>query len=147
MRRQPLEEREGRLFGPGVYDMKAGLAIAMTAIRVLLATVPAERRPHVTWLITTDEEVGSQTSRALIEQLARESAAVLVTEPALPSGGVKTSRKGVGEFVLDVQGVSSHAGADPTLGASAIHELARQILALQALADPVARADGQRRRD
>jgi glutamate carboxypeptidase len=86
-------------------------------------------------LWTTDEEIGSVTSRALIEETARRSRAVLVLEPSLPGGGAKTSRKGVGEFELLVHGVSAHAGLDPGKGASAIHELARQILALEAFQD------------
>jgi glutamate carboxypeptidase len=80
--------------------------------------------------------VGSPTSRALIESLARASSAVLVLEPALATGAVKTSRKGVGEFEVTAHGVAAHAGVDPGAGASAIHELARQILALEALNDP-----------
>jgi glutamate carboxypeptidase len=87
-------------------------------------------------LWTTDEEVGSGTSRGRIEAEARSAKAVLVLEPSLPGGAVKTRRKGCGEFVLTVHGVSAHAGIDPSKGASAIHELAHQILALQALADP-----------
>jgi glutamate carboxypeptidase len=86
-------------------------------------------------LWTTDEEVGSGTSRALIEQEARASDAVLVVEPSLPGGACKTQRKGCGEFLLTVHGVSAHAGIDPRKGASAIHEIARQILALEALRD------------
>jgi len=132
--RQPLEVRDGRLFGPGVLDMKAGLAIAMTAMRVVRAATG--RAPSVTLLATSDEEVGSATSRALIETLARESAAVLVFEPALPGGGLKTARKGVGQFTISATGVSSHAGAQPDAGASAIVEIARQVLDLRALANP-----------
>ena len=78
-------------------------------------------------LWTTDEEIGSQTSRAAIEDEARRSDAVLVLEPALPGGAVKTARKGCGQFALTVTGVAAHAGIDPTKGASAIHELAHQI--------------------
>jgi len=136
LQRQPLEERDGKLFGPGVYDMKAGLAIGATAVRVLQDTCAPEERPAVTFLVTSDEEVGSATSRKLIEDLARQHDAVLVLEPAIPGGAVKTARKGVGEFQIVLRGISSHADADPDAGASAIHELARQILALEALADP-----------
>ncbi|HYN08442.1 MAG TPA: M20 family metallopeptidase [Vicinamibacterales bacterium] len=134
--RMPLEEKDGKLFGPGVLDMKAGLAIGITAARLLVSEVPAASRPRVRLLATTDEEIGSATSRAAIETLARESAAVLVLEPALPGGAVKTARKGVGEFELVVDGISSHAGADPGAGASAVHELARQITAIAGLSDP-----------
>jgi glutamate carboxypeptidase len=136
LRRMPIVERDGKLFGPGILDMKAGLAIGVTAARVLAVEVPESRRPRVTLLATSDEEVGSQSSRAEIERRARESAAVLVLEPALAGGAVKTARKGVGEFTVIAHGVSSHAGADPGAGASAIHELARQILAVEALTDP-----------
>jgi glutamate carboxypeptidase len=134
--RMPIEERDGRLHGPGVLDMKAGLAIGITAARVLVETRPAAERPTIRLLATSDEEVGSATSRAAIERLARESAAVLVLEPALPGGAVKTARKGVGEFELVAQGISAHAGANPGAGASAIHEIARQVLAIGALNDP-----------
>lgn len=134
--RQPIVIREGRLFGPGVFDMKAGLAIGLAAVRALQRTRAPAERPAVTLLATADEEVGSGTSRALIEQLARESGAVLVLEPAQADGGVKTARKGVGEFQIRTTGVSSHAGLNPEAGASAVVELARQIVAVQALADP-----------
>jgi glutamate carboxypeptidase len=87
-------------------------------------------------LWTTDEEVGSTTSRALIETEAVKSDAVLVFEPSLPGGALKTSRKGVGQFEMIVRGVSAHAGLDPGKGVSAIRELARQILAIDDLQDP-----------
>jgi glutamate carboxypeptidase len=133
--RMPLEEKEGRLFGPGVLDMKAGLAIGITAARVVSSGRAAGKRPRIRLIATTDEEVGSGSSRAVIETLARESAAVLVLEPALPGGAVKTARKGVGEFEIVAEGISSHAGADPGAGASAVHELARQIVAMAGLTD------------
>ncbi|MCL4847030.1 MAG: M20 family metallopeptidase [Acidobacteria bacterium] len=132
--RMPIEMRDGRLHGPGVYDMKAGLALGMLALEGLAATGHVFGR-RVVVLATTDEETGSHRSRALLEAEAAKSHAVLVLEPALAGGGVKTARKGVGEFRLDVHGVSAHAGVDPTKGASAIHELARQILALETLRD------------
>ena len=134
--RMPLVEREGKLFGPGVYDMKAGLAIGILAARALVEAIPVARRPRVSLLITSDEETGSLTSRALIEQTAREHVAALVLEPALPDGAIKTARKGVGEFEVVAHGVSAHAGVDPAPGASAVHEIARQIAAIDALADP-----------
>lgn len=134
--RMPLEEKDGKLFGPGVLDMKAGLAIGITAARAVSSDLAARKRPRIRLIATTDEEVGSATSRAVIETLARESVAALVLEPALPGGAVKTARKGVGEFEIVAEGISSHAGADPGAGASAVHELARQIVALAGMTDP-----------
>jgi glutamate carboxypeptidase len=129
----PVEIREGRLHGPGTFDMKAGLAIAILAA---MAARPQLRDLRVRCLFTTDEEIGSGSSRTLIEEEARASAAVLVFEPALPGGILKTARKGVGTFRLDVRGVSAHAGIAPADGASAILELSRQVLALHALQAP-----------
>ena len=134
--RQPVEIRDGRLYGPGVYDMKAGLAMAAVAIDQLVAHVSESDRPAVTLLATADEEVGSRTSRSTIESLAKESDAVLVLEPAMANGAVKTARKGVGEFEIVTTGVSSHSGVDPAAGASAIHEIARLVTTVQSLADP-----------
>ena len=136
LERMPLVERDGKLFGPGVLDMKAGVAIGATAAKALAASLPAGRRPRVTLLVTSDEEVGSRSSRQEIERRALASAAVLVLEPALPGGAVKTARKGVGEFQVIARGVPSHAGANPEAGASAVHELARQIIAIEALNEP-----------
>ena len=124
--RMPLARSDGRLHGPGVFDMKAGIAIAMLATRALLEAGPAiDHRIVMLW--TTDEEIGSASSRAAIEEEARRSRAVLVLEPSLPGGAVKTSRKGCGQYELVVRGVAAHAGIDPSKGASAIRELAQQI--------------------
>lgn len=131
--RMPLREEDGRLHGPGIYDMKASIAIALLAVRALEAR--RRPRPRIVMLWTTDEEVGSATSRALIEAEARQSDAVLVLEPSLPGGACKTQRKGCGEFNLKVHGISAHAGIDPRQGASAVHELARLILAVESFAD------------
>jgi glutamate carboxypeptidase len=134
--RMPLHRADGRLYGPGTLDMKAGLTIGLAAMKIVAGHLPPEARPAVKMLITSDEEVGSATSRALIEALGRASAAVLVLEPAIPGGALKTARKGVGEFEVLAHGVSSHAGADPGAGASAVHELAHQITAIAGLVDP-----------
>jgi glutamate carboxypeptidase len=115
-----------------VFDMKAGIGIGMLAARALLETAtPLSHRIVMLW--TTDEEVGSETSRQAIEDEARRSAAVLVLEPALPGGALKTARKGCAQYDFVVRGVSAHAGIDPTKGASAIHELAHQICRLYRL--------------
>ncbi|MEO5895955.1 MAG: M20 family metallopeptidase [Vicinamibacterales bacterium] len=133
IQRMPFIEEDGRLFGPGIFDMKSSIAVALLAVRALREL--RMRRPRVVMLWTTDEEIGSHSSRAIIEAQAQQSDAVLVVEPSLPGGGAKTGRKGCGEFTITAHGVSAHAGIDPRKGASAIHELAHQILALQALSE------------
>ena len=131
LQQMPYREEDGRLYGPGVFDMKAGIAVAMLATRAVRAVGP--RRPSIVMLWTTDEEVGSGTSRQFIEEEASRSKAVLVLEPSLPGGSVKTERKGCGDFELIVEGVAAHAGIDPSKGANAIHELAHQIVSVQKL--------------
>ncbi len=132
--RMPLTQSSGRLHGPGVFDMKDGIAIGMLATRALLETgAPIAHRIVMLW--TTDEEIGSGSSRAAIEDEARRSDAVLVLEPSLPGGAVKTSRKGCGGYQLVVRGVAAHAGIEPEKGASAVHELAHQILRVNGLQD------------
>jgi glutamate carboxypeptidase len=135
LERMPLQEKDGRLYGPGIFDMKAGIGVAMLAVRTLRRELDATATPRIVMLWTSDEEVGSGTSRPIIEAEARRSRAVLVLEPSLPGGAAKTTRKGCGDFVLTVHGVSAHAGIDPGRGANAVHELARQIVAIQALED------------
>jgi glutamate carboxypeptidase len=107
----------------------------MLAVRTLRRELDATATPRIVMLWTSDEEVGSGTSRPIIEAEAGRSRAVLVLEPSLPGGAAKTTRKGCGDFVLTVHGVSAHAGIDPGRGANAVHELARQIVAIQALED------------
>jgi len=120
LERMPLRRDAGRLHGPGIFDMKAGIAIAMLATRALLETgAPLSRRIVMLW--TTDEEIGSESSRLAIEDEARRSDAVLVLEPSLPGGALKTSRKGCGGYEVLVTGVSAHAGIEPQKGASAVH--------------------------
>jgi glutamate carboxypeptidase len=134
LERMPIIESDGRLHGPGVFDMKAGIVIGMLATRALLETGAALSR-RIVMLWTTDEEIGSESSRAAIEDEARRSDAVLVLEPSLPGGAVKTSRKGCGTFQLTVTGVAAHAGIEPQKGASAIQELAHHVLRINQLQD------------
>ena len=128
----PSHVADGRLHGPGVLDMKSGIALMLYAIEALQAWHSTLPRP-VTVFLVSDEEVGSYSSRPITEALAKDSAAVLVLEPAGPRGAVKTARKGVGEYTLTVKGVAAHAGLDPGKGHSAILELARQIIAVSKL--------------
>jgi glutamate carboxypeptidase len=124
----PCKIDRGRLHGPGVLDMKAGIALIFHAIEALQSWHGRLPRP-VTVFLVSDEEVGSHSSRKITEALAKKSAGVLVLEPAAGlRGAVKTARKGVGEYTLRVRGVAAHAGLDPGKGHSAIVELAHQII-------------------
>ncbi len=132
--RRPFAIRDGRAYGPGVYDMKAGLLQAMFALKAMkeCGVFPADKT--VALFLNSDEEISSQTSRAFIEEEAGRSSSVFVLEPPMePSGALKTARKGSGRYKLAVEGISAHAGVDPTKGVSAIHELSYQIQALHAL--------------
>ncbi len=125
--RMPFRVSRGRAWGPGIFDMKGGLVIALHAVDALAATgyLPEKR---IVFLWTSDEEIGSGSSRAAIEHEAKRSYAVLVLEPASgPDGRVKTGRKGVGEIELLVTGRSAHAGLNPEDGINAIEEIALQI--------------------
>lgn len=128
--RWPFEVAEGRATGPGCFDMKAGLVQGLHALAGL------DDLTGVALLATTDEELGSPTSRELIEHTARGCDAVLVLEPSA-AGALKTGRKGVSNYELVVHGRAAHAGLDPEKGANAAIELAHQVLALAAVADPV----------
>ncbi len=130
----PFRVEEGKAFGPGVFDMKASLVEAEFAIDGLIRHRSQVPRPVVV-LITSDEEIGSPTSRRLIEETASGCEYVLVLEPPLPGGSLKTARKGVGHFVVEVEGKAAHAGVEPRKGVSAILELAHQIIYLNALTD------------
>ncbi|WP_316166353.1 MULTISPECIES: M20 family metallopeptidase [unclassified Bradyrhizobium] len=122
-------------YGPGIYDMKGGAYLAFHAFRQLCAE--GQKSPlGITHLFVSDEEIGSPTSRALIEEEGRKAKYVLVTEPARDGGKIVTGRKGVARFDVAIRGVPAHAGARPQDGRSAIRELANVIHALEALNDP-----------
>lgn len=124
----------GRLYGPGIFDMKASCAVAVEVLNCLTALELRPQRP-VTLLLTCDEETGSATGRQLVEREAGRAAQVLVLEPPAPGGCVKTARKGVGIWKVAAQGIASHAGLNPEAGASAILELARQTERFHSMSD------------
>jgi glutamate carboxypeptidase len=133
--RMPLRTQEGRLHGPGAFDMKGGLAQMLFALHALREHDLAPKLAP-TVFINSDEEIGSVESRPHIERLAGEAARAFVMEPSFgPSGSLKTARKGTGEFTISVKGVASHAGLDPGGGASAILELSHQVQRLFELND------------
>jgi glutamate carboxypeptidase len=130
----PARVEGEQMQGPGVYDMKANLAMILAVLDAFRTLGARPSRPlHV--MLTSDEEIGSPSSRTWIERMASEAAHVLVPEPPLANGGLKTARKGVGRFTVKVQGKASHAGVAPEAGASAIVELAHQVLKIHALND------------
>jgi glutamate carboxypeptidase len=127
LQQMPFHEKSGRLWGPGVLDMKSGIVFFLFAVRALRELdIPVARR--VILQVNSDEEVGSDSSRPLTEDAAKSCAAVLVLEPGTGvTGKIKTARKGVGSYMVSVHGRASHAGVDFENGASAVVELARQI--------------------
>jgi len=129
----PFRRDGDRLYGPGIYDMKGGAYLAFEAFRTVIRRRTA--RLPIVFLFTPDEEVGSPFSRLLIEQEARRSRYVLVTEPARDGGKVVTARKGVGRFEAAATGVPAHSGGRHHDGRSAIKEMAGQVLAVEAMTD------------
>lgn len=130
----PWREQAGLAFGPGALDMKGGIALLLAALDALQEAEQFPERP-LTVLFTADEEVGSRTSRALIERLARQAGLVLCLEPGLPDGSLKTWRKGIGDYEVRAYGRAAHAGAAHAQGRNAIEELAYQVIAIQGLTD------------
>jgi glutamate carboxypeptidase len=130
--RRPFEVVDGRASGPGVFDMKAGIVQAIHAVAAL------DDASGVEMLFTADEEVGSESSRELLEQRALACGNVLVLEPGADGGAVKTGRKGVGTFEVVLGGRAAHAGLEPEKGVNALIEAAHQVLAIADLADPAA---------
>ena len=132
---RPVRVEDGKLYGPGAFDMKGGIVNTLWAMRALRDLGLSTTSP-VTLLITSDEETGSATSRPIIESEALQHDVVFVLEPAQPpDASLKTWRKGVGDFSISVAGRSAHAGADHEKGINAIEELAHQILAVQGMTD------------
>jgi glutamate carboxypeptidase len=129
----PVRIEGDRLYGPGVYDMKGGAWLALQAFKDV-AVAGSSKRP-ISFLFTPDEEIGSPTTRAVIEDIGRQSAAVLVTEPAREGGKIVTARKGVGRFEVRIEGRPAHSGSRHADGRSAIREAAHQILAIEAMTD------------
>jgi glutamate carboxypeptidase len=134
--KMPFRVGQGRAWGPGTFDMKGGIVLALFAVDALraLGVQPTKR---LVFLWTSDEEIGSESSRRTIEQEARRSDAVLVLEPSFGrEGRLKTQRKGVGGAEIIATGRSAHAGIDPEKGVNAVHELALQIARLMEMNDP-----------
>ncbi len=136
LQHMPIQESNGNWHGPGAFDMKAGLVQIIFALSYMQEQdIHLPALPVI--LINADEEIGSRESTSAIRRLARLASRCFILEPPLgPEGKLKTARKGIGRFVLHIQGKSAHAGLDPASGASAIIELSLQIQALNALNDP-----------
>jgi glutamate carboxypeptidase len=133
--KRPYRVEDGIASGPGVFDMKAGIAMMWMALRALLDR-GTELPAPVQVLLTSNEEVGSPVSRELVRETARGRSAVLVLEPSLPGGALKTIRNGMGRFTITTVGRAAHSGVDPAAGVNAIEEMAHQIARIQRLGDP-----------
>jgi len=134
--RRPYRVRDGIAYGPGVFDMKAGIAMMWMALGAL-GDVRGELPAPVEILLTSNEEVGSAGSREIVRKTALDKPAVLVLEPSLPGGVLKTARNGMGRFTIRAVGRAAHSGVDPGAGINAIEEMAHQIVRLGKLGDPV----------
>lgn len=132
--KRPWQVKNGTATGPGVFDMKAGIAMMWMALRSLLDVDSALPCP-IEILLTSNEEVGSPGSRELVRTTARGKTAVLVLEPSLPGGTLKTIRNGMGRFTVRSVGRAAHSGVDPAAGINAIEEIAHQILRIHQLGD------------
>lgn len=135
LRERPWRAEGNRIYAPGIFDMKANCALAVEVLRAC-SSLNLKPRREVVLLLTCDEETGSETGRALIEDQARRASYALVLEPPVAGGRVKTGRKGTGIFAMEIEGCAAHAGLEPEKGASAILELARQVERLHAMNDP-----------
>ena len=135
IKERPWRAEGNRIYGPGIFDMKANCALALEVLLACEATASCPRSP-ITILLTCDEETGSPSGRGLVEAESKNARAVLVLEPPASGGRVKTARKGTGMFTIEVHGRAAHAGLDPEKGVSAVLELARQTLRLSELNDP-----------
>ena len=133
---RPFRVADGKATGPGVFDMKGGIVQAIHAVAAL------DDASGVEMLFTADEEIGSDSSRALLEERALACGNVLVLEPSADGGAVKTGRKGTGTFEVVVRGRAAHAGLEPEKGVNALVEAAHQVLTINAFGDPGRRDDG-----
>lgn len=135
VKRRPVRRQGDKLYGPGAYDMKGGICLALFSLKAI-KELGLSLDKRVVIIINSDEEIGSHSSRLLIEAEAKASKAVLCLEPSLPGGKLKTSRKGVGVFTLRIKGRAAHTAGDYDQGVSAIHELAHKILRIHKLSNP-----------
>jgi glutamate carboxypeptidase len=125
----PIRVEDDLAYGPGIFDMKGGIVVALFALRMMKEQ--GEQNRNITLLLVSDEEEGSESSRQLIEAEAKDARCALILEPGGPNNGLKTKRRGVGRFTITAHGKAAHAGVEPEKGISAIEEIAHQILEIQ----------------